>query len=125
MANCSSHELLTICRTCLPGFDFINVAAALHRIAKLRCSVEAKALLPALCDKAVCSIASGSFQAQGLANTAWALATMKLHEQPVLAMIAEVSQTCIAEFRAQEIANIAWAFATLDYFDKTMLEKLA
>eukprot|EP00439_Symbiodinium_sp_Y106_P053787 s4305_g7.t1 len=95
MANCSSHELLTICRTCLPAFDFINVAAALHRIAKLRCSVEAEALLPALCDKAVCSIASGSFQAQGSANTGQASTTTKSHGQLVLAMTAEVWQTCI------------------------------
>ena len=55
------------------------------------------------------------FNAQNLANTAWALATVvgQQHEQLFKAS-AKMAERRLDEFNAQNLANTAWAFATIE-----------
>ncbi|KAK9831465.1 hypothetical protein WJX81_008090 [Elliptochloris bilobata] len=56
------------------------------------------------------------FNSQNLANTAWALATMRVDEPALMSSIAGVVSTRLANsgatiFNIQELANLCWAFA--------------
>ena len=65
----------------------------------------------------------GGFNAQDLANTAWAFATASHGEELLFAAFVRVERR-LGEFKAQELANTAWAVATLNKSDKlvTVLE---
>ena len=57
------------------------------------------------------------FNAQSLANTAWAFATLGQLDERLSASLAREAQLRVSEFNAQELANTAWAFATLSQLD--------
>ena len=65
------------------------------------------------------------FNAQNLANTAWAFARLE-HPAPALfeALAAE-SAGRLAEFNAQNLANTAWAFAAAGHQAPELFEQLA
>merc|ERR1712217_851230 len=52
-------------------------------------------------------------QPQGLANTAWALATSVVRHKPLLDAIAAASLRLMTQFGQQELGNTSWAFAEL------------
>ena len=59
------------------------------------------------------------FHAQGLANTAWACATV--HEADEKLFIASARATRrVSEFKPQNLANAAWAFATMNQSDEKL-----
>ena len=51
--------------------------------------------------------------AQDLANTAWAFATVKHSDLKLFEALAIAPQRRLGEFIAQNLANTAWAFATV------------
>ena len=54
-----------------------------------------------------------SCNAQGLANTAWAFATVKRPNEKLFTALARAAKRLVNEFNAQGLANAAWAFATV------------
>ena len=55
------------------------------------------------------------FNAQDLANTAWAFATVDLLHELLFAALARAAELMWGgEFKAQDPANMAWAFVTAD-----------
>jgi len=56
-----------------------------------------------------------AFSAQGLANTAWAFATLGQLEEKLFAALASQAELRVSEFNDQELANTAWACATLGH----------
>ena len=59
---------------------------------------------------------------QGLANTAWAFATLAEKDSELLEVVRPAVVLQILEFTAQNLANTAWAFATLAVKDSELLE---
>ena len=55
----------------------------------------------------------GQFNAQGLANTAWAFATAGQSDALLFEALAREVTRRLGEFNAQDLANTAWAFATV------------
>ena len=53
------------------------------------------------------------FNAQELANTAWAFATVGQSDTKLVATLARAAEWRVRKFNTQELANTAWAFATL------------
>ena len=53
------------------------------------------------------------FNAQDLANTAWAFGTLGQLDALLFAALARVAERHMHEFNAQNLANTVWAFATL------------
>ena len=53
----------------------------------------------------------GKFNAQDLANTAWAFAMVDLLDELLFAALARVMEWRAGKFKPQVLANIAWAFA--------------
>ena len=56
----------------------------------------------------------GDFNAQGLANTAWAFATTGQSDGQLFMVLARAAGWFVGDFNAQELSNTAWAFATAD-----------
>jgi len=54
----------------------------------------------------------GEFNAQGLANTAWAFATVGQQDAQLFIAMAMATERCLDEFNAQNLANTAWASTT-------------
>ena len=59
----------------------------------------------------------GDFNAQGLANTAWAFATAGQSDALLFMMLARAAERSVGDLSAQELANTAWAFATAGQSD--------
>ena len=52
----------------------------------------------------------GDFDAQELANTAWAFAKTEQSDAPLFVALARVAERRMGDFSAQELANTAWAY---------------
>ena len=65
------------------------------------------------------------FNAQNLANTAWAFATAGQLDEALFAALARAAEPRLGEFNAQELANTVWAFATADQLDEALFAALA
>ena len=57
------------------------------------------------------------FNAQDLANIAWAFATVGQADKQLFTALARAAEQCLGDFNAQELANTAWAFATVAQLD--------
>ena len=66
----------------------------------------------------------GDFNAQYLANTAWAFATVAQQEMKLFTALARTAERRVGEFNAQELANMAWAFMTADQLDALLFAEL-
>ena len=53
------------------------------------------------------------FNAQNLANTAWALATLGHNDPLFMSDLTRAAEAKLQEFNAQDYSNTAWALATL------------
>ena len=51
------------------------------------------------------------FNAQELANTAWAFATVGQEDEQLFKALAEMAEQRLDDFNAQGLTNAAWAFA--------------
>ena len=58
------------------------------------------------------------FNAQDLANTAWAFATVGSSDEKLFVALASTAERRVSEFDVQSLANTAWAFTTLDRLGK-------
>ena len=58
------------------------------------------------------------FNAQELANTAWAFATVGQLDAQLFKMLAKMAERRLDELNAQNLANTAWAFATVGQQDE-------
>ena len=54
----------------------------------------------------------GDFNAQNLANTAWAFATAGQSDAQLFMVFARMAEQRMGDFNTQGLANTAWAFAT-------------
>ena len=58
------------------------------------------------------------FNAQVLANTAWALATLKQPDVKLVTVLTRAAEWQVRELNSQNFANTAWACATLKQPDE-------
>ena len=65
------------------------------------------------------------FKAQGLANTAWAFATVGEPDVQLFAALARAAELRLGDFKVQDLANTAWAFATANQSDAQLFVALA
>ena len=59
----------------------------------------------------------GDFDPQGLANTAWAFATLGQSDVQLFTALAREAERHLGDFDPQNLANSAWAFAMLGQVD--------
>ena len=57
------------------------------------------------------------FDAQGLANIAWAFAKAGQQDEQLFKAMAKMAEQRLDQFDAQGLANMAWAFATMGQQD--------
>jgi len=84
----------------------------------------AKALVDDLAQLMAANISS--FDARGLANSAWAFGKLKYapsHQLPALIAAAAVDK--IKAFSAQNMSNLLWSFVYLHYKDERLLNVVA
>ena len=67
----------------------------------------------------------GEFNAQELANTAWAFVTASQWNVPLFVALARAAERRVGEFNAQNLTNTAWAFATASQWDVPLFAALA
>ena len=67
----------------------------------------------------------GDFNAQSLANTAWAFATADQTDAPLFAVLSRATERCVCDFDAQTLTNTAWAFAIVIQADSRLFVALA
>ena len=116
------QQILDIIADSVHQFDEVNVATALHRLAKLQ--------PPNLSNQPPSIIYTNQFQqliyaiktlldrceAQAVSNTLWAFATLGYYpDGDTLDQIGEHAVTIITTFRPQATSNTLWAYAKLGY----------
>ena len=62
---------------------------------------------------------------QGLANTAWAFATVDQLDTKLFCRLAKAAEQRLCEFDAQHLANASWAFAIVSQSDVSLFASLA
>ncbi|KAJ1616989.1 hypothetical protein T492DRAFT_1103190 [Pavlovales sp. CCMP2436] len=115
-------QLLQHTERAIPSLGARGLANACYGMAKLRFE-PASATMCLLGAEAVPRI--GEFEPQGLANTAWAFATMGTPAPQLFVAIARESEQRIASFKPQGLSNTAWAFATLGTSAPQLFEAIA
>jgi len=92
------EAVVELCHRRSSELDAINIATALHRLA--RCPDRAAGVRLAPSILALLAPSPSQFGAQALANTAWSLATLHYSDAPCLDAIASAAITRIGECRA-------------------------
>ncbi len=112
--------LLKICLEHGRAFNHVNVATAMHRLAKMN---HKKNVIPSLESRLQSVIdemtvranaLQGLFKPREIANLMWAYAT--LGREPGAELAGAMSRRAVStagKFNPQEIANLMWAYATL------------
>ena len=65
------------------------------------------------------------FNAQDIANMAWAFAKLGQSDEKLFAALARAAQLRMNGFTVQELVNTAWAFATLGQSDEKLFAAVA
>ena len=65
------------------------------------------------------------FNAQDLANAAWAFATVKKSDEQRFTALARAAEQRVGKFNTQELANTSWASATVKQSDEKLFTALA
>jgi len=102
------------------GKEGRNAANLLHSAAKVR---PAASLVAALARTA--ARLAPSFEAQGAANSLWAVATLGVTDAAVVGPLAHAAVRLASSFNAQDVANSLWALATLGVSDAAVVGPLA
>jgi hypothetical protein len=110
----------------------VENVAAIHRLAKLRISPNARQD-PRVHELSMVILTQlqkqpHDFQARHLSNLIWAIATLPLDQStknPIIDTIASLSLAHIDEFNAQNLANTAWAFARLGRQHNLLFTRIA
>lgn len=114
-----------MCGKHLGELDVIGIVTALYRVAKSRDGREVvgdprlTAMLGAACSSVP------EFSLQGLANTAWSMAKLRLCDEPLWAAISASSIPKMQQFRPQALSNTAWAGATLAVQHRPLFESIS
>merc|ERR1712216_234555 len=66
----------------------------------------------------------GEFNAQGLADTGWAFATVSRSDQELFVTLARATEQRVGEFTAQGLVSVGWAFAKAAHSDEKLFEVL-
>eukprot|EP00878_Enallax_costatus_P027886 GHUV01030071.1.p1 GENE.GHUV01030071.1~~GHUV01030071.1.p1 ORF type:complete len:312 (-),score=101.70 GHUV01030071.1:509-1444(-) len=127
----SMRELHNIVRSKGAGFDFFNISSAIARVPKLvgptggvQNDVTAKALVDDLASLMATQI--NTFDARGLANSAWAFGKLKYSpNQKLPALIAAAAIDKMEAFSAQNLSNLLWSFVYLHYRNEQLLTAVA
>lgn len=116
------QQILDIIADAIHQFDEVNLATALHRLAKLQ--------PPNMSNQPPAIVYTNQFQqliyaikallerfeAQAVSNTMWAFATLGYYpDGNMLDQIGEHAVTIISTFRPQATSNTLWAYAKLGY----------
>ncbi len=83
------------------GFNSVNVATAIHRLAKKRANEPG--VLTTLCSLAV--RVAAEFKARAIANIFWALAKLHFQHPVIVAALSEQVKVQARTFNAQDVAN--------------------
>ncbi|KAK9812353.1 hypothetical protein WJX73_004610 [Symbiochloris irregularis] len=127
------QQVLDVVAESVNVFDEVNVATALHRLAKLQPHNPGAQPSPVIYadhfQQLVLAIKRQlhRFEAQAVSNTLWAFATLAYYpDDEVLDRLADHAATIIHTFRPQATSNTLWAFAKLAYTPcKALLEAAA
>merc|ERR1712190_138353 len=68
---------------------------------------------------------STEWDAQALANTAWACAALAMRHAPLSTALSAAAIKKSAELKSQELSNTAWAFSTMEFRHWPLLESIA
>lgn len=125
----SSDEVLEIVNA-VPksGFNAVNLATAVHRIAKW-CKGQQEAVPEILEDAGFVRITTlvrlrlHDFKLREVGNLIWALAVLR-YRGPLVEKLADLVESRIHEFKTQELANTLWAAATLKLDRPSFLRSL-
>eukprot|EP00746_Dinoflagellata_sp_MGD_P159423 gnl/MRDRNA2_/MRDRNA2_86695_c0_seq6.p1 gnl/MRDRNA2_/MRDRNA2_86695_c0~~gnl/MRDRNA2_/MRDRNA2_86695_c0_seq6.p1 ORF type:complete len:102 (+),score=1.32 gnl/MRDRNA2_/MRDRNA2_86695_c0_seq6:392-697(+) len=60
-----------------------------------------------------------------MANTSWAVASIRLLHGPLMPSIAQASLAILTDFRTQSLASMAWSLARLLLTDEPFLDAIA
>jgi len=109
----------------LPVMNLVNMATALHRLAKLAASRPGMwsnkrqdptvlALLDKVCTTLQhCQLKGNLPSSQALSNITWSLATLERADIPLLWQVATAASVDVAGFKPFELSMTLWAFAKL------------
>ena len=64
------------------------------------------------------------FDARGLSNTAWACATMRRHDVPLLEALSAATVPKLADFDEQALSTTMWALAKLMFQNKMLIDAM-
>ncbi|WIA21123.1 hypothetical protein OEZ85_005438 [Tetradesmus obliquus] len=105
-------QVLTLVVAAAPSFDERAISNCLHGLAVLELAQE-REVIGALLGAAE-SIGLAAFTPQGLANSAWALATLRVNPGPRLtAQLLQSSGAAMRKFKPVELAQLGWGLAVL------------
>jgi len=93
------------------GREARNIANILHAAAKLGLD-PLHEVFQQLLDEAI--VMSHHFEAQGAANTLWAIATLQVEELRIIDPLLEACVKTVMNMKSQELANSFWAAAKLN-----------
>jgi len=128
-----AEEILSLVGEIGHTFNEVNLATALHRVAK-HCKRSRRDSAPLLARpemETLLTMATArlpDFNVQGVSNAFWALATLKVapeNHPELVAQLRTVAAGRVAEFQPQGLANTAWACATLGIQDPALMEQLS
>ncbi len=118
---CNLGDLLDIYVDYRNGFNEVNLVTLIFKIAKLSkqrdqfdfrlWNQDKDYFIKSFYNESMKKISQ--FNSQALANTIWALATLKVNHFPLITLIANESMKKISQFNSQDLANAIWALATL------------
>lgn len=115
------EDLLDICSRRRTEFNAVNLSTAIFSLAKGLVTLDDPALGKLLGD---IRVAAYEFGAQAVANTAWALARLRVSDPSILDATWAAGRRRVNQLSAQGLANLAWAHATLEYVDLPLSEAL-
>uniref|UniRef100_A0A383VCV1 FAST kinase leucine-rich domain-containing protein n=1 Tax=Tetradesmus obliquus TaxID=3088 RepID=A0A383VCV1_TETOB len=105
-------QVLTLVVAAAPSFDERAISNCLHGLAVLELAQE-REVIGALLGAAE-SVGLAAFTPQGLANSAWALATLRVNPGPRLtAQLLQSSGAAMRKFKPVELAQLGWGLAVL------------
>ena len=103
------------------GREARNISNILHAGAKLEVD-PCNEVFQRLLDEAV--ILSNKFEAQGAANTLWAVATLQVEESRVIDPLVKACMRSSIHMKVQEVANSLWAIAKLNVTSSNAINSL-
>ena len=110
-------------------FNEVNLATALHRLAKVSPRPPDKRAVcadPRLALLEACALDKiRGFSPQQLSNSAWALATLGRLALPLLEAIEAQACERMPEFNSQDLSNTIWAFARLNHKPRQLMRAVA